>query len=173
MALNLTKSQVEDLAGMLEEGTTIKDLMKFFKCSAIEVYSFISSSILFLSDKRTPEHQLLREKILDILLGESVLKKALRVVSETAEKRSLKVTTLLNLTPAEKAELEKQGHANFIKEFKGSAVTLKVEETIDTIPPDLKILEKLLGLVEGNVSVEEVAKQITNFSEPDPATPEV
>ena len=158
---------------MLGEGSTTKEMMDALKCTASQIHSFVFHTIFLTAEDRSPEQKILRERILEILLAETVLAKALRAVSETVEKRSLKVTTLLNLSKSEQAALEKQGYADFIEEFDDAAITLKVEETKEIIPPDLKILEKLLGYVEGNASIEDVAKGITPFSPPAPETPEV
>ena len=177
MAFKPTKAQAEEIIELFDEGKDLSEVISIFrkkvKCSPSGIHSFIANSIFLSAEKRTREHQMVRDKLLDVLLGESVLKQALRAASETTESREIKVTTLINLTKAEQKLLEKQGYVDFVEEMEDAGVTLKIEETKETILPDKKILEKLLGLVEGNVSVEEIAKEITPFSDPDPATPEV
>ena len=180
MASKITKEDVKDIVEMLEDGKGLEDIHRFLTTRkkvknfpVAVIHSLITHSILCPAEHRTPEQQQIRDTLLNVLLGESVVKKALRAVSETTEKRSLKVTTLSNLTATEKKSLEKLGYADFVEESEMAAVILKVEDTKEIIPPDLKLLEKLLGLVEGNTSIEDIAKQITPFSPPDPMTPDV
>ena len=177
MAFKPTKAQAEEIIEMFDDGKDLSEVIALFrkkvKCSPSGIHAFIANSIFLSAEKRTKEHQMVRDKLLDVLLAESVLKQALRAASETKESRKIKVRRLVNLSKAEEKLLEKQGYVDFVEELDDAGVTLDIEETKETILPDKKILEKLLGLVEGTVSVEDIAKEITPFSDPDPATPEV
>ena len=173
MAAVLSKEQAEVVAEMLEDGQSLTDVKRYLNVAPSSVHSLIAHCVFLPADKRTPEQEIIRETILYVLLGEGVVKKALKAVSETDEKRSLKVTTIMGLTGAEKKLLEKQGHADFVEFCKTAEAILKVEETKDTIPPDRKILEKLIELVKTKVSVSDMATEIVDFSPPHPDTPEV
>ena len=174
MAYKPTKRQAEDMAEMIEDGKSLSDIRMYLKTNeASSLHSLIAHCIFLSVDKRSPEQETIRAAILDALLGESVLRKALKAVSQDMVKRSTKVTTLSALSATEKKTLEKQGYTDFIEDSDMAAVILKVEETKETIPPDMKLLEKLLGLVDGSGSVDDVAKQLAAFSPPHPDTPEV
>ena len=164
MVATLTKKEAEDIVKMLDDGKTLTEAIGTLKIAASKVHSFVANCIFLPVGKRTPEQEIFRDKILDVLLSESILKRALQAVSEITEKRSIKVTTLLNLSKAERESLEKQGYADFVEECDDAVVTLKVEETKEIIPPNIKLLEKLVGLAEGTVSAKDIFKQLTPFS---------
>lgn len=163
-AKKFTKQIANQIAQMLHDGHTEKEIRDELLIHNNDMWKWTALSVFGLPDTRTPEEEILRDAIFDVMLGETLLKRVLEVSSDTTEKRILKVTTLLNLTSTEAAALERKGNKRFVEEFDGSAVNLKVEETIETIPPAISLLEKLLKLAEGNVSVQNALKQLTPFN---------
>ena len=170
---NLTKGLAEDIKEMLEDGKSVEQVYHDLNIHHQAIYSWIADAIFSPHDKRKPEIQILRDAFLNMLLGETVIAQALKVATQTQEKHSLKVTTLINLSKGEIEALEKKGHLDFIEEFEGSPVTLKVEETREMIPAQISILEKLMKFVEGDVSVDKLVNQLTPFAAPDDRLPEV
>ena len=167
-AKKFTKQLANQIAQLLHDGKTEKEIRDELLIHNNDLWKWTSLAVFGLPDKRTPEEQIFRDAIFDVILGETLLKRVLEVSSETTEKRVLKITTLLNLTSSEASALERKGNKRFVEEFDGSAVNLKVEETIETIPPAVSLLEKLLKLAEGNVSVQNALKQLTPFNPIDP-----
>lgn len=163
-----TKQIANQIAHFLHDGKTEDEIRAELELNNNDFWKWTALAVFGLPDTRTPEEEILRDAIFDVMLGETLLKRVLEVSTDTTEKRIMKVTTLLNLTGPEAAALERKGNKRFVEEFEGSAVNLKVEETIETIPPAISLLEKLLKLAEGNVSVQNALKQLTPFNPIDP-----
>jgi len=166
-AKKLTKQLASQISEMLHSGKTELEIRKILDLNNQNLWQWITLAVFGLPDQRTPELEILRDAIFDALLGETLLRKVLEASSETLEKKTKKVTTLLNLTKTEAAALERKGNATFVEEFEGSAVTLKVEETIEIIPPAVSLLEKLMKIAEGNASVKNAVLHLTPFGSVD------
>ena len=166
----LTKQQAEDIAEMLGDRKEMDHIYKTLDIPHARFVRYISESVFFSAEACYPTLETLRKAILDVLLRDHIIKTVLRVI-ETPNK-TIKVTSLLNLSTAEKKALEKQGYVEFIKAFEGARVTLKVEETEEVLPP-ISLLEKLMKLVESDVSVEDVKQKLMPFNPVHPDTPEV
>ena len=95
----------------------------------------------------------IRERILEVLLSESVILQALKIIS--SQQITVKKTELLALSAQERKALERKGYEAFIKECEEAEVILE--------PPPISLLEKLMKMVDGDADVVELKKQIMPY----------
>ena len=166
----LTKQQAEDIAEMLGERKEMDDIYKKLGIPHARFVRYISESVFFSAEARYPALETLRKAILDVMLRDHIIKTVLRVI-ETPNK-TIKVTSLINLSTAEEKALQKRGHIEFLREYEDARLTLKVEEREEALPP-ISLLEKLMKLVESDVTVEDLKQDFVDFHPPHPDLPEV
>ena len=132
--------------------------------------SWIVDSIFGKAEDRTPEMEIIRERILEVLLAESVILQALKILSE--QQGTYKETELMTLSTQERKPLNVKVMMRLLKNVKMHRFFLKIERTLE--PPPISLLEKLMKMVEdGGVDVAELKKRIVPFYPPSPELPEV
>ena len=166
----LTKQLAEDIIAMLGEGKTAFEVYKTLGVHHSAFYSWIIDSVFGRAEDRTPEMEIIRERILEVLLAESVILQTLNILSE--QQVTYKETELMALSAQERKALERKGYDAFIGKCEHAEVILKIERTLE--PPPISLLEKLMKMVEdGGVDVEELKKHIIPFNPVNPNLPEV
>ena len=166
----LTKKLAEDIVEMLIEGKTASEIFDSVNVHFITFYSWIIDSIFGKAEDRTPETEIIRERILEVLLAESIILQALKILSE--QQITYKETELMALTTQERKALERKGYDAFIEDCEHAEVILKIERTLE--PPPISLLEKLMKMVEdSNVDVAELKQQIMPFNPVSPKLPDV
>ena len=166
----LTKQLAEDIVGMLADGKAAFEVYKTLGVHHTAFCSWIVDSIFGKAEDRTPEMEIIRERILEVLLAESVILQALKILSE--QQITYKETELMALSAQERKALERKGYDAFIEKCEDAEVILKIERTLE--PPPISLLEKLMKMVdEGGVDIAELKKHIIPFNPPSSALPEV
>ena len=167
--VEFTEENADEMVEMFREGKEPSEICAPYKMGPNQFDSLMRRALFDPVEKRTPELQILRDGILKILLAEGIIGQALRILSKPQV--TMKETELLALSAQEKKGLERKGYEEFIKSAEKAPVLLKVERT--TEPPPVALLEKLLKLVEGDVTVEDVTQQLVEFAPVDPRLADV
>ena len=166
----LTKALAGDIVDMLGEGKSAFEVYHRFGIHHTVFYSWIVDSIFGKAEDRTPEMNVIREGVLELLLAESVILQVLKILSEPQV--TIKETELLALSAQDRKALERKGYERFVEDCEEKAVILKIEKTSE--PPPVSLLEKLMKMVDdGNVDVVELKKQIIPFAPVHPDLPGV
>ena len=109
----LTKQLAEDIVGMLGEGKRAFEVYKTLGVHYTVFNSWIINSVFGKAEDRTPEMEIIRERILEVLLAESVILQALKILSE--QQVTYKETELMALSTQERKALERKGYDAFIE----------------------------------------------------------
>ena len=171
--ISLTKELAEEIVELFKEGCVDFEVCKRLGLSHSVFLEWVLEAFFGKPKNRSVEQKILRDGFFDVMLSDIVLRQALMAISQTQEKRTRKVTRLLNLTASDLKALERNGNAEFLEAYEGAVAILKIEETEDVSPPSEKLIEKLLSLVEGGVSVDEIVADITPFNPPSDELEEV
>ena len=166
----LTKQLAEDIVDMLTEGKMASEIFSRLGVHYLTFYSWIIDSVFGKAEDRTPEMEVIRERILEVLLSESIILQALKILSE--RQVTYKETELMALSAQERKALERKGYEGFIDKCESAHVILKIERTLEPAP--ISLLEKLMKMVEdSNVDVAELKQQIMPFNPVSPKLPDV
>ena len=107
----------------------------------------------------------LQNAIINRVLKDTVLLGMLNAAKQPSEKTSRKTTILSELSKTDRSLLEKDGHEAFLERAK-DAIILKVEETVEVIPPQTSLYKEILKVMyDGKV---EVTQKLAPFNPPHP-----
>ena len=166
----LTKALAGDIIDMLGEGKSAFEVFHRLGVHHTVFYSWIVDAVFGKVGDRTPEINVIREGVLELLLAESIILQVLEILSEPQV--TIKETELLALTAQERKALERKGYDKFVEDCDSKGVLLKIEKTSE--PPPISLLEKLMKMVDdGNVDVAELKKQMMPFGSVHPDLPGV
>ena len=158
----------KEISELLEEGKSLEDIRKSVKHHGGTINAWIIEALF--SNNREGPLSTLRNAILNRVLKDRILVGMLKAAESPSEKITRKSVILSELSKADRALLERDGHEAFIEQVK-DAVILKVEETIETIPPQINLYKEILKAVgEGRI---EVSQELMPFSSVHPDLPPV
>ena len=139
----MTKLDIQtakELCELLEEGKALDTIRKSVSHHGGTINAWIVDALLS-TDLDTPLLQL-RNAIIARVLKDTALLGMLQAASTPSENKSYKTTILSELSKSDKALLESQGYASFIKKVATHKIVLKVEETITVVAPDPQFIQR-------------------------------
>ena len=165
---NLTLETAKEISELLEDGKSLKEIGKAISRHGHSINAWITGSLL--SNDIDSALSTLRNAILERVLKGTVILGMLKAAEHPSEKITRKSVILTELSKQDKALLEREGYESFIEQTKDKII-LKVEETVETIPPQTNLYKEVLKAAgDGKV---EVSQKITPFPEPHPDCPPV
>ena len=144
----MTKLDIQnakELCELLEEGKTLDTIRKSVSHHGGTINAWIVDALLS-TDLDTPLSQL-RDALIARVLKDNIMLGLLKAATEPSEKITRKNIILTALSKADQALLEKHGHKGFIEKIKDKII-LKVEETIETIPPQPALYKEILKALD-------------------------
>ena len=146
---DLTPKLSNELCEMLEENKSSEEIRKTCGVSANTFRHWIEQAILLSTqDLDTPLSQL-RDAIIARVLKDNIMLGLLKAATEPSEKITRKNVIFAALSRADQELLAKHGHKDFIEKIKDKII-LKVEETIETIPPQPALYKEILKALDTN-----------------------
>ena len=145
----MTKLDIQtakELCELLEEGKALDTIRKSVSHHGGTINAWIVDALLS-TDLDTPLSQL-RNAIIARVLKDTALLGMLQAASTPSENKSYKTTILSELSKSDKALLESQGYASFIKKVATHKIVLKVEETITVVAPDPSLYKEILKALD-------------------------
>lgn len=167
---DLTHEISKNICEMIEEDKTAEEIRKTCNVQANTFRHWITQSVLLPTRDLDGSLQKLRNAIIERILKETVILGMLKAAEVPSEKITRKHVILSELSKQDKALLEREGHEALIEHLKDATI-LKVEETIEIIPPQTNLFKEILKVIDtGKI---EATQKITPFSPPHPDLPEV
>ena len=162
---DLTPKISQDFCEMIEDGKTPEEIRKACNIQANTFRYWIMQAVLLPVHELESPLLMLRNAIISRALKDTALLGMLKAAEQPSEKTSRKSVILTGLSKHDKALLEHEGHEAFIEKAKDTIV-LKVEETVETIPPQTNLYKDILKAIgDGEV---ESSQKIIPFSPPHP-----
>ena len=167
---DLTPKLSNELCEMLEENKSSEEIRKTCGVSANTFRHWIEQAILLSTqDLDTPLSQL-RDAIIARVLKDNIMLGLLKAATEPSEKITRKNVIFAALSRADQELLAKHGHKDFIEKIKDKII-LKVEETIETIPPQPTLYKEILKALDTNETGSKTT--LMPFNKPHPDLPPV
>ena len=168
---DLTPEIATKISERIEDRESAEEIRKGCSIQANTFRHWITQSVLLPRQDLDGALLKLRDAILERILKETVILGMLKAAETPSEKITRKHVILSELSKQDKALLERDGHEAFIEQVEGSTI-LKVEETVEIIPPQTNLFKEVLKAIStGNV--EEPHQNLIPFNPPHPDTPEV
>ena len=159
----------KEISELLAENKSLEDIRKSISHHGGTINAWIIES-LFSNNTGGPS-QILRNAIIDRFLKDRIVVGMLRAAESPSEKTTRKSVILSELSKADRALLERDGHEAFIEQVK-DAVLLKVEETVEILPPQINLYKEILKVL-GNGETENTEKKLMDFTPVHKDLPEV
>ena len=146
---DLTPKLSKNICEMIEENKPAEEIRKACGVSANTFRHWIEQAVLLSTqDLDTPLSQL-RDAIIARVLKDNIMLGLLKAATQPSEKITRKNIILTALSRADQALLAKNGHKGFIEKVKDKII-LRVEETIETIPPQPALYREILKVLDTN-----------------------
>ena len=167
---DLTPKLSKNICEMIEENKPAEEIRKACGVSANTFRHFLEQAVLLSTqDLDTPLSQL-RDAIIARVLKDNIMLGLLKAATEPSEKIIRKNVIFAALSRADQELLAKHGHKDFIEKIKDKII-LKVEETIETIPPQPALYREILKVLDTNETGSKTT--LMAFSPTHPDLPEV
>ena len=167
----LTLEMSKKICKMIEENKSAEEIRKGCKVQANTFRYFFIHAMLHPTQDLEPPFLKLRDAVLNRILKDTVILGMLNAAEQPSEKISRKTTILSDLSKNDRTLLEKQGNASVIEKLE-DAIILKVEETVEVIPPKKELYKEILKALDAG-EVENPQKKLTDFFQPHPDLPPV
>ena len=158
----------KEISELLEEGKSLDDIRKLVSHHGGTINAWIAESLF--SNNLDDALLTLRTAIIERVLKDRIILSMLKAAEHPSEKITRKHVILSELSKSDKALLEREGCERFIEQAKDTLI-LKVEETIETIPPQTNLFKEILKIFSD--SEVEVIQKLMPFSPTHPDLPEV
>ena len=167
---SLTLETAKELTEMIEESQlSLKEIGKAIKVHGNTLNAWITESLFGINLDQP--HATLRTALIQRVLKDTVILGMLKAAETPSRKTSRKTVILSELSKADRTLLEKKGHEAVLDKLK-DAIVLKVEETVEVIPPQSHLYKEILKALD-NGEVENPQKNLTDFFQPHPDLPPV
>ena len=163
---DLTPERAKNICEMLAENKSSEEIRKTCGVSANTFRHWIEQAVLLSTqDLDTPLSQL-RDAIITRVLKDNIMLGLLKAATEPSEKITRKNIILTALSKAEQALLAKHGYKGFIEKIKDKII-LKVEETVETIPPQPALYKEILKALDTTETGSKTTLMPFNKTHPD------
>ena len=167
----LTTKIAKKVCDMIQDDATAEEIRKKYGIQANTFRHWITNSLLLPTSELDSPLLKLREALIARTLKDTAILGMLKAASEPSEHKSYKTTILSQFSKPDKALLESQGYAAFIKQVEVNAIILKVEETITSTAPDSSLFKEILKAISNNDTG--TTQELTPFAPVHPDLPPV